>query len=103
VLVLERGKRYTLGSFPRTPHAMANNFWNPAFEKRSRPKAVAAIQQRGLFDVRNYKNIDVVLGAGLGGGSLIYANENYSARNIQFIYYFFPKCGLLQGRFDPVA
>jgi cholesterol oxidase len=74
VLVLERGKRYELGSFPRTPHAMARNFWNPAFEKRSRPKAVARIEQRGLFDVRNYNNIDVVLGAGLGGGSLIYAN-----------------------------
>ncbi|MGD0420655.1 MAG: GMC oxidoreductase [Xanthobacteraceae bacterium] len=32
------------------------------------------IEQLGLFDVRNYKNMDVVLGAGLGGGSLIYAN-----------------------------
>jgi cholesterol oxidase len=74
VLVLERGKRYPLGAFPRTPHAIANNFWNTKFEKRSRPKAVAAIQQRGLFDIRNYENIDVVLSAGLGGGSLIYAN-----------------------------
>ncbi len=74
VLVLERGKRYELGTFPRTPHAMARNFWNPAFEKRARPKAVARIRQHGLFDVRNYKKIDVVLGAGLGGGSLIYAN-----------------------------
>jgi cholesterol oxidase len=87
VLVLERGKRYELGSFPRTPHAMARNFWNPAFEKRSRPKAVAKIKQDGLFDVRNYNKIDVVLGAGLGGGSLIYANvfleppdEVFSAR-----------------------
>jgi cholesterol oxidase len=74
VLVLERGKRYSLGSFPRTPHAMANNFWNTALEKRARPAALTAIEQRGLFDVRNFKNIDVVLSAGLGGGSLIYAN-----------------------------
>jgi cholesterol oxidase len=74
VLVLERGKRYELGSFPRTPHAMAHNFWNQGFEKRSRPKAVAKIEQSGLFDIRNYNNIDVVLSAGLGGGSLIYAN-----------------------------
>lgn len=29
VLVLERGKRYELGGFPREPHAMARNFWNP--------------------------------------------------------------------------
>jgi cholesterol oxidase len=74
VLILERGKRYPLGGFPRTPHAMANNFWNTGFEKRSRPKAVARVRHHGLFDVRSYKNIDVVLGAGLGGGSLIYAN-----------------------------
>jgi cholesterol oxidase len=74
VLVLERGKRYALGSFPRTPHAMANNFWNIGFEKRARPAALEKIEQRGLFDVRNFKNIDVILSAGLGGGSLIYAN-----------------------------
>jgi cholesterol oxidase len=74
VLVLERGKRYDLGSFPRTPHAMARNFWNPDFEKRDRPDAISKIKQRGLFDVRNYGEIDVVLGAGVGGGSLIYAN-----------------------------
>jgi cholesterol oxidase len=74
VLVLERGKRYPLGGYPRTPHAMANNFWNTGFEARARPSAVARIRQRGLFDIRNYRDIDVVLGAGLGGGSLIYAN-----------------------------
>jgi cholesterol oxidase len=74
VLVLERGKRYGLGAFPRTPHGMANNLWNTEFEKRARPRAVAAISQRGLFDVRNYRNMDVILSAGLGGGSLIYAN-----------------------------
>jgi cholesterol oxidase len=74
VLVLERGKRYGLGSFPRTPHAMANNFWNIGFEKRTRPSMLPAIEQRGLFDVRNFKNMDVILSAGLGGGSLIYAN-----------------------------
>jgi len=74
VLVLERGKRYALGTFPRTPHAMAHNFWNPAFEQRDRPAQIAKIEERGLFDIRNYQNIDVVLGAGVGGGSLIYAN-----------------------------
>jgi cholesterol oxidase len=74
VLVLERGKRYALGSFPRTPRAMSNNFWNVGLEQRARPRAVAAIEARGLFDVRNFGNIDVILCAGLGGGSLIYAN-----------------------------
>jgi cholesterol oxidase len=74
VLVLERGRRYELGSFPRTPHGMAHNFWNPSLEKRRRPDAIGRTEQYGLFDIRNYDNIDVVLGAGLGGGSLIYAN-----------------------------
>jgi cholesterol oxidase len=74
VLVLERGKRYELGSFPRSPRGTANNFWNTAREKRDRPRVLAKIEQRGLFDLRLYKRMDVVLSAGLGGGSLIYAN-----------------------------
>ncbi len=76
VLVFERGKRYALGAFARTPHAFAHNLWNTKFEPRSRarPRALNKIEARGLFDIRNYKRMDVVLGAGLGGGSLIYAN-----------------------------
>ena len=74
VLVLERGKRYPLGSFPRTPRDMARNFWNMPDEKHRRPKHVSKEEMRGLFDIRNYKHLDVVQCAGLGGGSLIYAN-----------------------------
>jgi cholesterol oxidase len=74
VLVLERGKRYPLGSFPRSPHAMADNFWNLPSEDRARPSHVPGRQLHGMFDIRSYDNIDAVLGAGLGGGSLIYAN-----------------------------
>lgn len=40
VLVFERGKRYPMGSFPRTPHAMAGNFWNLPAEGRRRPKGI---------------------------------------------------------------
>src|SRR5262249_49879705 len=43
-------KRYPLGSFPRSPRDFSRNFWNLCDEKRERPSA------------------------GLGGGSLIYAN-----------------------------
>lgn len=77
VMVLERGKRYPMGSFPRSPHDFARNFWNvldvPG-EKRPRPRQMKDAEAHGLFDVRNYQKMDVVLCAGLGGGSLIYAN-----------------------------
>ena len=74
VMVLERGKRYPMGSFPRKPHDMANNFWNVPDEGRQRPKKLRKEQTHGLFDIRNFRHMDVVLAAGLGGGSLIYAN-----------------------------
>jgi len=74
VLVLERGKRYPMGAFPRTPKAFAENFWNLPIEDRSRPRHVPKHQLRGMFDVRSYEGLDAVLCAGLGGGSLIYAN-----------------------------
>ena len=74
VLLIERGKRYPLGSFPRTPHGLADNFWSLPSEDRARPSHVPQRQTHGMFDIRNYKRIDAVLCAGLGGGSLIYAN-----------------------------
>lgn len=76
VLILERGKRYPKGSFPRSPHDMSKNFWNVPEEdsSKTRPKKLSKLNQTGLFDIRNYKNMDVVISAGLGGGSLIYAN-----------------------------
>jgi cholesterol oxidase len=74
VLVLERGKRYPMGAFPRSPHDFARNFWNLPIERRIRPKAMADVEAHGMFDVRNFRHMDAVLCAGVGGGSLIYAN-----------------------------
>ncbi len=74
VLVLERGKRYPMGSFPRSPDGLAKNFWNVPDEPRRRAKALRKHESTGMFDVRNYKHMDAVVCAGLGGGSLIYAN-----------------------------
>jgi len=74
VLVLERGKRYPMGAFPRTPKGIAENFWNLPNEDRGRPRKVPKHQMHGMFDVRTYNGLDAVLCAGLGGGSLIYAN-----------------------------
>lgn len=75
VAVIERGKRYPLGSFPRTPHDMAKNFWNYPEDSYKRPKKIRQkTEMRGLFDIRNYSHMDAVVCAGYGGGSLIYAN-----------------------------
>lgn len=62
VCVLERGKSYPPGSFPRTPLGMKQNFWDPAQGLL------------GMFDLWSFSGIDAVCASGLGGGSLIYAN-----------------------------
>lgn len=62
VVLLERGRRYPPGSFPRTPAAMARSFWDPS----------EGLQ--GLFDVWSFRAVEAVVSSGLGGGSLIYAN-----------------------------
>ena len=62
VVVLERGKPYPPGSFARSPREMSRNFWDPS-------KGL-----HGLFDVWSFRGLEAVVSAGLGGGSLIYAN-----------------------------
>ncbi len=62
VCVLERGKEYPPGSFPRNPHETAKNFWDPDF------------RMYGLFDLWSFSKLDALVSSGLGGGSLIYAN-----------------------------
>lgn len=62
VCVLERGRPYPPGSFPRDPRGLAANLWDPA----------AGLH--GLFDIWAFNGIESVVSSGLGGGSLIYAN-----------------------------
>jgi cholesterol oxidase len=62
VLVLERGRPYPPGSFPRGPHRFRDNVWDPGDGRF------------GLYDVWSFRHIDAVVASGLGGGSLIYAN-----------------------------
>ncbi|MCV7422193.1 GMC family oxidoreductase [Mycobacterium yunnanensis] len=62
VFLLERGKAYPPGSFPRTPDEMAENFWDPSNGLH------------GLFNVWSFEHVDAIVASGLGGGSLIYAN-----------------------------
>ncbi|HEX8084300.1 MAG TPA: GMC family oxidoreductase [Solirubrobacteraceae bacterium] len=62
VLVLERGKPYPPGSFPRSPRGLRDNFWDPSQGLH------------GMFDVWSFEGLDALISSGLGGGSLIYAN-----------------------------
>jgi cholesterol oxidase len=62
VCLLERGKPYPPGSFPRTPREFKAAFWDPS----------EGLQ--GLWDAWSFKGIGAVVSSGLGGGSLIYAN-----------------------------
>jgi cholesterol oxidase len=62
VCLLERGRAYPPGSFPRKPHEMRANFWDPSNG------------MHGLFNTWSFRGIEAVVSAGLGGGSLIYAN-----------------------------
>lgn len=62
VVLLERGRAYPPGSFPRSPHEMGREFWDPDQGLR------------GLFDVWSFDGFESLVSSGLGGGSLIYAN-----------------------------
>ncbi|MFC7733342.1 GMC oxidoreductase [Actinomadura keratinilytica] len=62
VVVLERGRAYPPGTFPRSPAEIGRAFWDPE----------AGLY--GMFDVWSFKGFDSVVSSGLGGGSLIYAN-----------------------------
>jgi cholesterol oxidase len=62
VCLLERGKAYPPFSFPRAPHKLRENFWDPA----------AGLY--GLYNVWSFKGSGALVSSGLGGGSLIYAN-----------------------------
>lgn len=80
VLLLERGREYPLGGFPRSPHDLADNVWCPEERPSKRPREVRKRRARrgdrllGMFDIRHFDTIDTVTSAVLGGGSQIYAN-----------------------------
>jgi cholesterol oxidase len=62
VLLLERGRRYPPGSFPRSPYRMGRALWDPSEGLY------------GMFSVWSFDRLGAIVGSGLGGGSLIYAN-----------------------------
>ena len=62
VCVLERGKAYPPGSFPRSPWQIGRNFWDPSEGLH------------GVFDVWSFRGLGGVVASGLGGGSLLWSN-----------------------------
>src|SRR5262245_34541811 len=72
VLVLERGRRWDVQTFPRE----VDDPW--LFDPRA-PQI-----QNGWFDVRIFPHMIVVQGAGVGGGSLVYANISIDAKRETF-------------------
>jgi cholesterol oxidase len=69
IIVLERGNEYALGDFPTGLETL------PRFVSlRSASDVDDGMTQDALFDVRMGEKVDVVVGSGLGGTSLINAN-----------------------------
>ena len=62
VCVLERGKPYPPGSFPRSPRELGRALWDPSKG------------YYGMFNLWSFRGIGALVSSGLGGGSLIYAN-----------------------------
>ena len=62
VLVLEKGKRYEAKDFPKTNWNLKKFLWMPN------------LFLYGIQCITLLKNIFILHGAGVGGGSLVYAN-----------------------------
>ena len=94
VCVLERGRRYEASDFPRfkLPDYLTDN---PQLRSSRRvpdgSRHLWGIDQ-GLFDVRTLGRLQVVQGAGLGGGSLIYAGVHLRPPHETFAKWPEPYC-----------
>jgi cholesterol oxidase len=66
--VLESGRRFADDEFPKSTWDLRNYFWMPR------------LGMRGIFRMSTFKDVAIVSGAGVGGGSLGYANTLYRAR-----------------------
>jgi cholesterol oxidase len=63
--VLECGRRFADHEFPRATSDLKRYFWNPR------------LGMKGIFRLTTFKDVSVVSGCGVGGGSLGYANTLY--------------------------
>jgi cholesterol oxidase len=67
VCVLERGRRFAAEDFISEPSQAPQLLWHPLFNPD------------GIFDLRLFKDLSVLTAAGVGGGSLVYANVQLRA------------------------
>ncbi|MBV8998437.1 MAG: GMC family oxidoreductase, partial [Solirubrobacterales bacterium] len=67
VCVLERGRQFGPGDFPDRPEQAPHAFWHPV------------LNPGGMLDLRLMKDLAVITAAGVGGGSLVYANVQLRA------------------------
>lgn len=72
VLVLERGRRWNRQTFPSVTNQ--DYIWDANCPEKC----------NGWFDFRVFKDMTVVQGAGVGGGSLVYANVSIEAKDELF-------------------
>lgn len=63
VLVIEKGKRYRSEDFPRTNWNLRKYLWIPA------------LRFFGFQKLTFYRQVSILSGVGVGGGSLVYANR----------------------------
>jgi cholesterol oxidase len=63
--VLECGRRFADHEFPKSTADVRRYFWNPR------------LGMKGIFRLTTFKDVSVVSGCGVGGGSLGYANTLY--------------------------
>lgn len=62
VLILEKGKRYNSSDFPKTNWSVHKFFWMPL------------LRWFGIQQLSFFKDVFILSGVGVGGGSLVYAN-----------------------------
>jgi cholesterol oxidase len=67
VCVLERGRRFAGEDFISQPSEAPRLLWHPL------------VNPAGIFDLRLFKDVAVLTAAGVGGGSLVYANVQLRA------------------------
>jgi cholesterol oxidase len=67
VCVLERGRRFGPGDYPDRPEQAPLAFWHPT------------LNPGGMLDLRLMRDLSVITAAGVGGGSLVYANVQLRA------------------------